>query len=87
MANFWPFGKCQKCTGIFEIFGRPFLRKFWVFSGTIETVKGTHCLTKNSSFLSLFASFESANSQNRKYRDIEQRGPLVVQILSYGKNS
>ena len=41
MANFRTFIKCQKCTGIFKIFGRPFLQKFWVFIKTIETVNGT----------------------------------------------
>ena len=40
MANFWTFVKCQKSTGIFEIFGRPFLQKFWVFIKTTETVNG-----------------------------------------------
>ena len=39
-ANFWTFVKCQKCTGIFKILGRPFLRKFWVFIETIKTVNG-----------------------------------------------
>ena len=42
--DFRPFVNCQKYTGIFEIFGRPFLQKFQVFSGSIETVNGTQCL-------------------------------------------
>ena len=41
MADFWTFAKCRKCTGIFEIFERPFLRKFWDINGTIETVNRT----------------------------------------------
>ena len=41
MANFRTFIKCQKCTGIFEIFGRLFSQKFRVFIETIETVNGT----------------------------------------------
>ena len=40
MANFWTFVRCRKCTGIFEIFGSPFLQKFWVFIETIKTVNG-----------------------------------------------
>ena len=44
MANFWTFIKCQKCTGIFEIFRRPFLQKFWDINGTIETVNRTQFL-------------------------------------------
>ena len=40
-AKFWTFIKCRKCTGIFKIFGRPFLQKFRVFIETIKTVNGT----------------------------------------------
>ena len=28
-GDFWPFVNCQKCTGIFKIFGPTFLQKFW----------------------------------------------------------
>ena len=34
MAHFWTFIKCQKCNGIFKIFGCPFLRKFRDINGT-----------------------------------------------------
>ena len=48
LANFWRLKAKAKDTRIFEIFGRPFLRKFRVFSGSIETVNGTQCLRKQN---------------------------------------
>ena len=49
MANFWTFIKCQKCTGIFKIFERPFSRKFWDINGTIKTVNGMQFSSKSYS--------------------------------------
>ena len=47
MADFQTVVKCQKCTGIYEIFGRPFLQKFRVFIKTIKTVNRTQYPTLN----------------------------------------
>ena len=47
MANFWPFGKCQKCTGIF---GPKFLAstvKFRENTPEFENLNGKQCLKNN----------------------------------------